>query len=101
VEFNGSETPTKLRQMTLRALAEGLITPIKAEELCPGCTEDDGDKPTEDAPVLSPESVLSLPRAKRNEILRRAAALLQKEYAENKELTAFEDFEGGGLNHVV
>jgi hypothetical protein len=29
----------KMRQLTLHALAEGMITMEKAEQICPGCTE--------------------------------------------------------------
>lgn len=35
--YVGHETPMRLKQMTLRAVAEGIITPGKAASLCPGC----------------------------------------------------------------
>ena len=35
-ECQGVETPMKLRQMALRAVAEGRLTPERAEALCPG-----------------------------------------------------------------
>ena len=37
VQFDGTEEPVRLKQMTLRALSERLITEGKALELCPGC----------------------------------------------------------------
>jgi len=96
VDFEGDERPTRLKQMTLRALAEDLITPDKAEELCPGCALEEEEKGAEMA--LSAADVLQLPPAQRDEILRRAALMLQDAYAGDHELTAFEPLAADGID---
>jgi len=94
VEFAGRERPTRLRQMTLRALAEGLITSEKAEQFCPRCTEgieEQGSK--RPALYLSALEVMKLPKPDRERILAEAAALAEKQYKFNRELTDFEAFD--------
>ncbi len=40
VKFEADERPKKLRQLTMRALAEGLLTRARAERIWPGVTSD-------------------------------------------------------------
>lgn len=74
VEFKGQERPVRLKQMLLRALAEKIIAPDRAERLLPGITraafgEDEG------LPVdyVDSRDVIRLPGAERERILSRAA----------------------------
>ncbi|MCL4850541.1 MAG: ImmA/IrrE family metallo-endopeptidase, partial [Bryobacteraceae bacterium] len=93
VSYEGNEKPTRLHQMTLRALAEGIISTEKAEELCPGCVKQQGSLGTFDQPLgTSPTDMMRLPLAKRRELLAHAATIAESEYASNRELTDFEAF---------
>ena len=91
--FKGEERPTKLKQMTLRALAEGIITSTKAEQLCPGCTETvyESDTRRKDKP-MSPREIMKLPKEERDRILEAAAMAAAKEYETNSDLTDFNAF---------
>jgi len=93
VDFACQEEPLRLRQMTLRALAEGMITADRAEEICPGGTAGltAAAEPRRPAPGSARE-LLSLPRQARTQILSAAAADAEKVYRENRELTEFEAF---------
>ena len=94
VEYEGDETPTRLRQMILYALSEGIITQEKADELCPGCTSDfESPAVTELKMQISPKELMTLPIKKRRELLRDAAAIAESEYGTNQELTDFEAFD--------
>ena len=88
VEYEGNETPLKLRQLALRALAEGVLSPDEAEEILPGCTQ---QEPELRRPLgyVSARDVLKLPSKERDELLSRAAALAEDEYRNNNELTDF------------
>ncbi len=93
VDFHGDEQSTRLQQMTLRALAEGIITEERAEEFSPGCTKDvDELLGPEPRPFVSARELMRLPRSRRQGILAKAAALAEEEYRENRELTDFEAF---------
>ncbi len=93
VEFAGREHPTRLRQMTLRALAEGLITPEKAEQFFPGRAEGIEEQGTKRPPLyLSALEVMKLAKPAREIILGEAAALAEKQYRTNRELTDFDAF---------
>ena len=90
IEYNGEELPSKLKQMTLRALSEGIITPIKAEELCPGC-KNDIQLPAGDEPMLYRSAIdaMNLPKKERESLLEESALLAEKVYSENPELYNF------------
>ena len=92
VSFHGEEQPIKLRQMTLRALAEGIITPERADELCPGCGEPRRE-PTSPRPYLSAREVMKLPKAERDRILAKAAAALQEDYNVDPEWREFDIYD--------
>ena len=64
VEYSGHEKPNRLVQMALRALAEGIITPEKANRICGSCGADPmiAVQKVKDA-VSSPIELLRLPRA--------------------------------------
>jgi Zn-dependent peptidase ImmA (M78 family) len=88
-EFRGNETPSRLRQMTLRAFSEGVISAQRAEQIVPGCTE-------KMVPLgkskLSAAEIRRLPREQRSALLSSAAAMAESEYATNRDLTSFEAY---------
>jgi len=92
VGFNGNEKPTRLEQLTLRALAEGIITPWKAEELCPGCTAGVEEEEPEPHRANLPSEFLKLPRSERSRLMAEASRMAEKAYEENPELNDFEAF---------
>ena len=89
-EFRGNETPSRLKQMTLRAFSEGVISAERAEQIIPGCTEPivaSGKNP-----MLSAAEIRRLPRDQRTALLSAAAAMAESEYATNRDLTSFEAY---------
>jgi Zn-dependent peptidase ImmA (M78 family)/transcriptional regulator with XRE-family HTH domain len=91
VGFVCNEEPIKLKQMTLRALAEGIITAERAEEICPGCTGVVPAAAERRRPGMrSARELLSLPRVERERILAVAAADAQATYRTKRTLTEFE-----------
>ncbi len=91
-EYPGHECPTKLKQMTMRALSEGLIPETRARELCPGVFEDiSSSKPREETALKTTARLLMrLPKDQRDCILRQAAAALKDAYREDEDLRGFE-----------
>ncbi len=91
------EEPQKLKMMTLRAVAEGMISKDKADALCPGCVEE-----LEQKRVVTPRNkmksvksaidLIKLPKEERDKILLAAAKKAAKEYRSNAALTSFEAF---------
>lgn len=94
--FEGQEEPQRLRQMTLHAFAEGVITEERAHELCPGAVS---PQPASRLPErrYTARELMRLPREERDRILALAAAEAEAEYRTNKELTALEAFGGDDL----
>jgi Zn-dependent peptidase ImmA (M78 family)/transcriptional regulator with XRE-family HTH domain len=91
VEYRGNEAPSLLRQMALRAVSEGIITSDKAEEICPGCTREMGQEETV-RKMVTAKQLARLSKKERQEVLEAAAALAEKDYRSDPELTAFEAF---------
>jgi Zn-dependent peptidase ImmA (M78 family)/transcriptional regulator with XRE-family HTH domain len=91
VAFAGSEEPVRLKLLTLRALAEGVITPSRAEELCPGCT---GKMAGVDntMPQISVRELWKRPPEMRDDALLQSAVVSEQDYKNDAELTAFEAF---------
>jgi Zn-dependent peptidase ImmA (M78 family)/transcriptional regulator with XRE-family HTH domain len=91
VAFTGKEEPVRLRLLVLRALAEGVITPSRAEELCPGCVGE--VSVTEGAVPRHPVGALrKLPPELREEALQQAALAAEADYRNDAELTAFDAY---------
>jgi len=89
-EFRGNETPSRLKQMTLRAFSEGVISAQRAEQIIPGSTEkmiSPGDKAK-----LSAAEIRRLPREQRAAILSAAAVAAEADYLGNRDLTSFEAY---------
>ena len=93
VAYVGHETPMRLKQMALRALAEGIITPEKAEALCPGCLPPDNNAALDSGMVhMTAIEVMRLPPPERERVLGEAALQAEQEYRVNQDLTDFEAF---------
>ncbi len=81
------------------AIAEGIISAEKAEDLCPGCVKEEGALGTFDQPLsTSPTELMRLPLQKRRELLAESALKAENEYATNSELTDFDAFSEDDLN---
>jgi Zn-dependent peptidase ImmA (M78 family) len=88
VEFKGEERPRKLRQLTVRALAEGLVTHAQAERICPGITLDIDEEKLVGS--LDARSLQRMPRNERNHLMAQAAALVAEQYEDGGGLSGFE-----------
>ena len=91
------EEPQKLKMMTLRAVAEGMISKDKAEEICPGCVKEFESAPASAMrkkmkPARRAIDIIRLPKEERDKILLAAAKKAEKEYRSNAALTSFEAF---------
>ena len=96
VPFHGKEEPSRLKLMTLRALAEGLITGDRAEQLCQGCTRalESAGPPRK----LTAKDLRRMPKQQRDAMLAKAASTAADDYVTNRELTDFEAFEEGDIH---
>ena len=74
----------------MRALAEGLLTLIQAERICPGVTRGIEDIPGEPVGPLDARSLVRLPKNERDRLMEQAAAIVAEEYEKNGDLTGFE-----------
>ena len=88
VEFKGEEQPQKLRQLTVRALAEGLVTQTQAEHICPGVTRDISEP--ESVGALDARSMFQMPKSERDQLLAQAATLVAEQYEDDGGLSGFE-----------
>ena len=98
VEYVGDEKPARLLQMSLRALAEGIITKARAEQICPGCTAEMPGEPAEGDKPLTASALRKLPREQRDTILAAAAKKAEPDYLHDRGLTDFEAFGEEDLN---
>lgn len=88
--FKGNEEPTKLRQSTLRAVAEGLMPARKAVRLFPELEiqlKEEGFLIESEA-----ERLRNLSAGDRKAVLQNAAAKMAEVYDADSELTAFETY---------
>lgn len=88
VAFEGHERPQKLRQLTIRALAEGLLSHRQAERICPGITRDVAAE--EPAGALDARTLLRMPKTERDRLMAQAAAAVGDEYEQDGDLSGFE-----------
>ncbi|MCA9520704.1 MAG: hypothetical protein KC609_07020, partial [Myxococcales bacterium] len=80
----------RLRQLAVRAIAEGLLTADQAERICPGSSADIEEgylQPTTDL------GLVNLAADERARLLERAAALMKDDYAADGALTGFDALE--------
>ena len=102
VDFEGQEQPTKFKQLTVRALAEGILSRTQAERLCPGVTRNAEDKVASPASAMDPRSLHRMPRDQRERLMEQAAALVENDYRKHGSLDGFdalaeEDHSDGSL----
>lgn len=88
MELEASERPRKLKQLVLRALAEGLLSQARAERILPGIGRE--LEPAESAGTA--RSFAQLPPAEQQSRLERGAELLAPEYQPGGLLAGFESF---------
>lgn len=86
IELEAEEAPTRLRQMVLRAHAEGIISRTQAEKLCPGCL------PPVENKSLSPREIMRLPFQERQRLLAESVKAAQDEDFEILEAFGEADF---------
>ena len=80
MEFEGNERPSRLRQLVVPALAEGLISQAQAERLFPGLPAK-GEVMTRGGPgALDARSLRRLSAKERDRLMSQAAAVVQKDY---------------------
>lgn len=90
VKFEGREKPTKLRQLTVRAFSEGLLTVSQAERICPDVMKDCTDTRPHVPGSMDARSLIKLPKDERERLMEQAAALVQGDYNADGALAGFE-----------
>lgn len=90
VRFEGRERPLRLRQLTVRAHAEGLLTRAQAERLCPQALADLGDDSPSVPGSMDARTLLKLPKDARDRLMEQAAAMVEGEYRDSGGLTGFD-----------
>lgn len=90
VEFAGTERPTKLRQLTVRALAEGMLTREQAERICPGVTCDVSEAGEEPVGALDARALTRMSKRERDRLMEQAAAVVADEYENGGGLSGLE-----------
>jgi Zn-dependent peptidase ImmA (M78 family) len=96
--YQGDENPMRLRQMALRALAEGIISEREARKLDPGISIEAKEEQTMSREVPSPRELLRMPRKQRLNILEKSAKQAQRIYAEESELREWSEVGVGDLH---
>ncbi|MCP4589617.1 MAG: ImmA/IrrE family metallo-endopeptidase [bacterium] len=90
VDFEGKERPTVLRRLTVRALAEDLISPAQADRICPGVTRKVADLDAQPLGAMDARSLLQLSPNERDRLMEQAAAVVADEYDNGGGLSGFE-----------
>jgi Zn-dependent peptidase ImmA (M78 family) len=90
VKFEGREQPFRLRQLTVRAVAEGLLTRVQAMRICPQSLTDLGEEAPTTPGSMDARTLLKLPRDERDRLMEQAAALVEGDYKEGGSLTGFD-----------
>jgi len=89
----GALESTSMSSVTLRALAEGVITQEEAEQFCPGYAQEMDGPPKKRPPLfISAAEVMKLPKRERDRIFVKAAIQAEKEYRSGPALTDFGAF---------
>ncbi len=89
VDFVGEEQPRRLQQLTVRALAEGLLSRAQAERIWPGVTRE-VELDRESLSAMDSRSLMRLSASERNRIMEQAAAVVADDYESGGDLTGFE-----------
>jgi Zn-dependent peptidase ImmA (M78 family) len=94
VDFDGHERPIRLRQLTVRAHAEGMLTSAQAKRICPDAAEDCVDRAPRAGRGADARALLKLPARERDRLLERAAAHARGDYGKGGALDGFEVDDG-------
>ncbi|MBL4808906.1 MAG: ImmA/IrrE family metallo-endopeptidase [Phycisphaerales bacterium] len=90
VDFEGEEIPTKFRQLTVRALAEGILSRTQAERLCPSILRETADHLGPPISAMDARTLHKLPKAERERLMEEAAALVASDYESGGLLAGFD-----------
>lgn len=102
VAFDARERPLRLRQLTMRAHAEGLLTDAQAERISPGATREriywcaaargrtSRETPNRASRRMDARTLLKLPPPEREQLLARAARLVKGDYEKGGALAGFQ-----------
>jgi Zn-dependent peptidase ImmA (M78 family)/transcriptional regulator with XRE-family HTH domain len=90
VKFEGKEQPNRLRQLTVRAYAEGLLTIAQAERICPNVMQDCTEARPTVPGSMDARSLMKLQKDERDRLMEQAAALVQGDYNPDGALSGFE-----------
>ncbi|MCY4017959.1 MAG: XRE family transcriptional regulator [Chloroflexi bacterium] len=91
IEYLGDEEPLQLKQMSLRAVAEGLTSPDRISSVCPRCLDDAVEE--QNSEHLTVQDLLAMSEDERNLIMKRAFALAAEDEFETFEADEFYEFE--------
>lgn len=97
VDFVGQERATRLRQLTVRAYAEGVLSATQAERIIPGVTSD-RVSPVPPATTCDARALLRMSREDRDRVMERAAALVEDDYKDGGALRGFDANSEGDLS---
>ena len=84
------EQPLRFKQLVLRAMAEGIISRERAEELNPGVVSLNG----KEGEMAKAKKIAALSLDERRKLIEAAAERAAHEYETDKELTAFTELDG-------
>lgn len=84
------EQPLRFKQLVLRAMAEGIISRERAEELKPGVVSLDG----KEGEMTKAKKIAALPLEERHRLLEVTVERAAHDYETDKELIAFTDLDG-------
>ncbi|MCC6285144.1 MAG: ImmA/IrrE family metallo-endopeptidase [Phycisphaerales bacterium] len=90
VKFVGREQPLRLRQLTVRSLAEGLLTRTQAERICPSALQDLTEERPSVPSSMDARTLMKLPKAERERLMEQAATLVESDYGAGGSLTGFD-----------
>jgi len=90
VRFEGRERPMRLRQLTVRAHAEGLITSAQADRICPEAVQAEAGEGARPVAATDARVLMKLPRGERERLLARAAMHVRGDYGAGGALSGFE-----------
>ena len=91
VEYLGDEEPLQLKQMSLRAVAEGLASPDRINSVCRNCLDETVDET--EANHLTVRDLLNMSEDERNAVMEQAFALAAVDNFETFEVDDFYEFE--------
>jgi len=94
IEYVSKEEPMRMKQMVLRALAEGVIPEEEALKLCPGCIrESESQIQLPPSRKYTARDLMKLSPQERDKLLAEAAEKAAKDYASDEDLNDFNAYD--------